>query len=1037
MKLKSLTYPVSAIGGLLWRRKSPEKYTFEGQPHKDFKLYADLWQAQVKILQNDKTYQDLLFNQGASSDLLTPQHAKAYEDMEEKLIEQGFQNEIGTVKGQTAHLINMGVSPERLKLFYDLILFDHLSNKNILKSFKKLIAVKPDASAWKRYEDVMSFALSKNHGIHRGISEVTSDFFNLTVLKPSESEWEMFDKIISHYKNNNYHIDDALKSFTKLLKMTRNETKLSHYNNLLKLYKNKDSDLAIFTSCFADVAKKATNTLHLQVYEQALKYCRHQGWEIIGLTNSFVSFLKKKPTIAELVFLKDTIIKNFDKSFNLGYLVKGFVHVAGTKPNKEQLQFISDTYFYYFFGQHEDYEKFATNFARLVEANPDKEKWEYFKELAGYHRTNNKNLTTLTFWYAAMVKLNLSDEKWKDFKDFVEQYKAKNLELDDLVVAFGNFNSFTPSDTLYKTFKSAIGFHLNLSDNSGDRREVLNCFETLAQMNEVPALIRNYQYAIDSGYLKTAEDSKKLITEITIHSAICNLIRADNEVTREYSRNIIQNTAQNDPVPYPIYDVLGNPNPEAIKVYDETFSVYRRAYNVHHGFSSLTFATKRPPTKESPLLARFGKDVTGPVGDSENKEQYVHCLNAKDVNLFPGRGYKISGLNPYKIFVADDDALFEDGDPFNKYKQAWSWAAGVFDDLPNTEFIFTRGFIAVTNKSDKYKLLDVNGKKVHFSYVIFNDHHHNYACNVAFLVPTDALMKKIKETEIPHDSYTGPIKTKKDINEIGLKPEDMISDAAKRKENFINLCWGSNIGGGLCNGYLPGSSPFHEWETKKNMKGQTRDFYGHVHKSHITGSWQRNSTKEQDEKLKPLRAAHSQVYEITNNYQNLLDLFKISFSLWCKGQTIGELPERPDDYNFNEDDYEQTKLSEMDGYGNTEQILKTGDVSNFSSNPNSNRMLIESYKWHSARESGNNNKNDFPVLVLTNGFDWWSKPNTPFYLDTYDMTLTIDDEKIQLPLNGNGTGNEELDIWYNKIILYTENSRNDLRFYDRRDLELS
>ena len=145
------------------------------------------------------------------------------------------------------------------------------------------------------------------------------------------------------------------------------------------------------------------------------------------------------------------------------------------------------------------------------------------------------------------------------------------------------------------------------------------------------------------------------------------------------------------------------------------------------------------------------------------------------------------------------------------------------------------------------------------------------------------------------------------------------------------------------------------------------------------------------------------------------------------------MPEQPDDFS----EYDSDELSEINEERNIEQVLKEGDLPGLLSNPNLNKMLIESYKWHLGRENGNNNKNDFPILVLVDAFDWWSEPHTPFYLDTYDMTLTVDDKKIQLPLNSDGTGNEELDIWYNEIILYTLNSRSSLRFYDRRDLKLS
>ncbi len=678
----------------------------------------------------------------------------------------------------------------------------------------------------------------------------------------------------------------------------------------------------------------------------------------------------------------------------------------------------------------------TSDFVRLIKSKPTQEEWLLYEDVFSYYKTN-KLKSDRTIWNLAyLFEAKPEKEKLDKYKEWIVLFQEKDLSLTELVKLCaqlakpGNFNKYfnecnkeiklaLEDEALTKDLDVFCRSLTQLIDNDCLPEHIKLWVEVFdyhtknhwsvpgemfvrAVQDKVPMqLLRNYRNSLVNGIIKSQEESKKLLTEFRYHSAIYRILRQEGDI--DAARTLLQNEAKSDELPINLYMSSSKHkilNPEAIKIQTETERVVKRSFDKSYGFSALTFDSKRSPTKEPALLARFGNDV----GD-------IEYINAKDISLFPGKGFTISDFDLNKILVPDENNT---EDPHHLYKEAWPWAKDVFDDFPKTEFVFTRGFMAVLNKDKKYIL---NG--IPYSYLVVNNHHHNKGCDTAYLVPTKILEEKLKDTKVPYKDIIGFSKNHKDINENGLKIEDLIG-ASDDNAPILNLGWGTNFGGGLCNAYPLDSKPYFEWE--KELRPQihhTKDFWERVHKSHITGTYETSMSRDPKfkELLKPLRQAHDDVYKITDNYQNLYDLFRLYFSMWKKGFTVGE-----------------KEITEEDLFQELEPQNLEQDDNDFVYNPNSLRMLNEAYKWHEGRSLGIEDKNYYPVLVITDTLDYWSQPKSPIMLDTYDMMLYTNGKKI--PLNQEGVDDIEKEIWYKLVMPQAKDSIKDLRFYDRRDLDL-
>ena len=713
----------------------------------------------------------------------------------------------------------------------------------------------------------------------------------------------------------------------------------------------------------------------------------------------------------------------------------------------------------------------TNEFSKLGKGNPTCEQITNLETVLKKHINNPSFIPAIASKYADMIKIlnsikpcveklraeaknEISNEsnRWlKDFDNFKEQDKNSGIQAPPLIEVCNSLKDLPDNQLslynemfpLFTTFGLTSKSYIHFISCKPDQNEFDELTKTIKHHKEkgwkVDALIkevsrlsahqhnhnekylipflRNYNRAFETGYLTTDKQAEALIIktsrELIVQTQVNYLLRNSTK-TKTATKNI-ESLLQSDSVPYALRLEKGSDtpmNPQARQAHNETLQIYSREYDFYRGFSALTFDCRRPPTKEPPLLARFGNDVA-------ISTKFIHAKD--DLNGFPGRGLLISGLLPEKIFVADSK---NSSDPYHHYKKAWPWANEVFDDISNTHFIFTRGMIIVSCPGNEKYVLD----GVEYSYVVLNDHHNNFGMDAGFLVPTEVIKKKIAGTTYAYEDFGSPQTNKKDINEAGFRSEDLISAAKEIKNaNVLNLGWGSNIGGGLCNAYPVDSSPYHMWEQELRKHSHTEDSYKHVHKSHITGRYLDDMTPEMDRLLIPLRHAHDQVFTVTTRYQNLLDILRLAKSFWNKGETMGDYLEplnRTDDDLFEREEKEQFLETSFD----------SGDLVY---NPASNRMLVEAYKWHSGIQQGIKDRNKFPVLVIAETRDYWSKPSSPIVLDTYDLILKVADQTIDLPDYSDGTGEFESKLWNELVMPLVQDSTKDLRFYDRRDLGLN
>ncbi len=563
------------------------------------------------------------------------------------------------------------------------------------------------------------------------------------------------------------------------------------------------------------------------------------------------------------------------------------------------------------------------------------------------------------------------------------------------------------SPLIQDVFNSAFTFHVDKNDYSGIQLAA-RCCVALAKYNPPEAILKNYINAVAQGTIKTKEESIKLLKETTVQAAAITLFRSTNELEREEARNFIKVLAKAD---RPIVKFNVGYEDEK-RVLEQSGSTIKRLFNVHHGFSALKFETRRPPSKKPPLLARFGKDTARQV-------KYIH---AKDINSFPGKGILISGLIPEKLFIPDLKAEKKGEDPFHTYKKAWAYLKNEFDDMKNTHYLFTRGMVVVSCPgNDKFELTNKDGKKAHYSLVITNDHFHGNTYNRAFLIPTEVIQKKLKGSTIPYEDYPAIPKDTKDINETGMKIEDLINASREMGAYERNVGSLSNLNGGLCNSLPLDSEPLFAWEKEKRNRGYGTDLWGRINKSYTPGS------NLEGDLWTSLRKEHDDVARVTDGYLNLLDLFMLGNARFHKGFTQAEAP-----IQENLDIFDQVEIK------NQEQKIFQGSGEELLRNPNSLLTLNEAYDFHvGGKEQNKTDRNDYPIFALTDSRDYWTVPKPEVMLDSFDMTLTIKGEKIQLPKDSNGIGDFEAEeIWFTKVMPYFEDE-NDFRPYDRRDLGIA
>ena len=716
--------------------------------------------------------------------------------------------------------------------------------------------------------------------------------------------------------------------------------------------------------------------------------------------------------------------------------------------------------------------------------------YQYVDEILLLPLTNDKEI-----FYEEPLNtiINYIPIKSEKFVDFIISKYGNNITISKPLPSLDEIAAQTQSQALKDAIEAVKGMGVSPIGYSPAQ----GCLSVLSR--HISPLAENLLKTLTTAVKKekiSALDLCNHLREITTQVLITDYIRANTDEEKNRAKSDYESIAAADNPPYSLKD------PRAKTVFEQVLRVHARAKAIRHAFSVLMFDSRRPPTGELPLLARFGADACHEISP----------LNAKDVNSFPGRGYSLSDLNLEKLFVADPEAKTLKKDPFWMYKEAWPYLSDDFDAASGTNYTFTRGAIIVSSPEDKSCEITVgkDGKKVHYSYVVFNDHFGgangtHTGSEGFYLVPTEILERKINESKLSYGDYTGFDPKKKDINDSGLNIYDIKKEAYERGLPVLNIGSGSTFAGGLCNAWEPGKKWFFQNELSLVGKpGVMRDAWGHTHKGDIEADigkmYSGQMTPRMEELFVPFRQAHEEVYRVANSYQNRLDVMLLGYANWQKGFNVGELAQdlsadeyfgdvkeaRTEDEGVEDDSFwrseeaqeseveddswwrgEETQGSEVEDDNfwrgdehpaevehseerpprkelsaydlkNAEQVLGFADsASQIARNPNTLRMLYEAYKWHKGgHEKGIEDRDFYPILSLGPSTDLWDIQPSPFYLDTFDMTLRIGDEIFRFPdESGVKDDYEAEELWFSHIFPYLVKD-NAIRFYHRKDLEV-
>lgn len=493
----------------------------------------------------------------------------------------------------------------------------------------------------------------------------------------------------------------------------------------------------------------------------------------------------------------------------------------------------------------------------------------------------------------------------------------------------------------------------------------------------------------------------------------------------------------------------------SLKVVQRRLEHWEELDDIRRGFTARLASSKRSPSGEAPEIVQCARDI--------GEAKAVRYLNVKDNNSFPGKGFHITQLDFGKTFKkyenADERELtpdLEDQKPFALYKEAWPDFAEAIDDIGKAEFVFLRGLIIISGKGDKYTLTLNSGKKVHYSLVVFNDHFHNPFQEVAYLIPNHALAKLFKGTQIGDGNYVGFDSRRPNLNNVIKSPQDLLQHPDIRGQAIDVGGVGTILSG--FSSFLRENAVSHELRAIHpkevqldkdlhlyNKELQSLKFKSIAYKNSEIGKKkqleldeQRTELKDRSDALAAYRAelftdGEERIWKLVSRLIALHKVFLIQEASWQKGYSAS--PE------INTDHVAELTAAQRAFYSNIPprepgeiEFLKPGEQSR---HKNRLRMLVRGYELHSKRFEGNPDPNEFFVLVPCNALKTGEQPQSDVYLDTWDMTVHIHGEVIQLS-QGKMTLEDEI-FWIHQFLPLVEDRPNKiigLRFYPRSTLGL-
>jgi hypothetical protein len=518
-----------------------------------------------------------------------------------------------------------------------------------------------------------------------------------------------------------------------------------------------------------------------------------------------------------------------------------------------------------------------------------------------------------------------------------------------------------------------------------------------------PSMVHKFKLIIVKGGVAQLSDFRKVVQDLTMH-ALTDMMRNNPDPVRSgWAKQEISRRFNIGGAPY----YKGSEDEQ--RHYLETMQVVDRAFRDSKGFGAEAIDTRGVPRSEAlepvpPMLVRFGLDSA----------ERVSILNSRDNSKFPGKGLLISGIKTERVFPIDPHWQKR-----GKDSPHWRWLEGQglfaksyfhrfnMGDMSECSFLKMRGLKCVIPPSSEAYTID----KTHYSYLVYNNHFAPLT-TTAIGVPSVVIWELLGNSQINALDYRGYEPTRDDLSNVDFSFRALTEICKRKRLNILDLTYGSVIGGGLCNAFLPKSKPHFTWEIDASAGQIWMDNWGHVHKSFITNSVN-DSQIDDDPRIIDARVMHSRIFEVFRPLQDFAAAFDFARSFYKMGATFTN----DSSSRVNEGDPEQEDLQSRDGDNEIQPAPRLAP------HPYRFRMLEEAYRWHLGGRENGWSYEQFPELH----FAWVLDPSSlpapalrKFKLDLATMVLTTKDGEYQLPKDSNGSGERERRLWEEHVIPHFE-----------------
>jgi hypothetical protein len=589
-------------------------------------------------------------------------------------------------------------------------------------------------------------------------------------------------------------------------------------------------------------------------------------------------------------------------------------------------------------------------------------------------------------------------------RPFVERHMSSGDEPAELLIHFLSGMTQFNEKLRGATQAGAAGAKVAQENTEVLRKTLNDITDQGFGLTDNPAMVHKLKLILAEGNIDSLQDFFSALRDLKMHALTDIMRNASDESRKTWAKNLMAREFNMGGPPY----VQGTE--EAKRHFNETMQVVDRALRDSKGFGGMALDTRGLPRSKHfdpvpPMLVRFGLDSSNAT----------YIVNSSDNSRFPGKGFFISGIDTHKVFKTDP-GWRERG----KSSPHWRWVEdrGLFastyfhhfnmNGFAKCGFLKLRGLQVVVPPSDRGYVLD----GVPYSYLVYNRHFAPYP-QAALGVPTIVIHELLGNSLVDANDFRGFESSRTDLSKADFSYQGLSEACRRRGLNLLDLTYGSVIGGGLCNAYLPRSLPHYEWERSAGASSGWTDSWGHIHKSFRLGQ-NSSMSRTLDEQLSYARSLHYDVLDVFRSLQDYLSAFRFGLSFYKMGTTlVKDTDFRDVPQESEEQDAEQEQEREQDA---TEQQERRVHEYRY-------RMLQESYRWHHGGREQRWHFEQFPELHFALVLDPNSLPpqaQRKFHLDVATMVLKTNEGTFQLPKDSDGTGDEERAIWAERVVPHFE-----------------